>query len=104
MHKYVDTYKRSFIPSTIDLWNHKLDAKIRRISNKTTFKQALNTIFGIQPLDKLSRSLFLFGDRNIQIIMSQMRLEFSNLNSHLYSKLCVDSPFPIKRNSISFLF
>ena len=59
-------------------------------SNKATFKQVLNKIFGIQPLDKLSRSLFLFGDRNIQIIMSQMRLEFSNLNSHLYSKLYVD--------------
>ena len=88
----LDTYKRSFIPSTIDLWNNKLDDKTRRISNKTTFKQALNKIFGIQPLDKLSRSLFLFGDRNIQIIMSQMRLEFSSLNSHLYSKLCVDSP------------
>ena len=88
----LDTYERSFIPSTIDLWNNKLDDKTRRISNKTTFKQALNKIFGIQPLDKLSRSLFLFGDRNIQIIMSQMRLEFSNLNSHLYSKLCVDSP------------
>ena len=80
------------IDNYIDLWNNKLDDKTRRISNKTTFKQALNKIFGIQPLDKLSRFLFLFGDINIQIIMSRMRLEFSNLNSHLYSKLCVDSP------------
>ena len=88
----LDTYKRSFIPSTIDLWNNKLDYKTRCITNKTTFKQSLNNVFGIQPLHKPSRSLFLSGDRNIQIIMSQMRLEFSNLNSHLYNKLCVDSP------------
>ena len=32
-----------------------------RTTNKTTFKQALNKIFGFQPYDKLSRSLFLFS-------------------------------------------
>ena len=39
-------------------------------------------------LDKLGCSLFPTGDWNIQIIMSQIRLEFSNLNSHLNNKLC----------------
>jgi hypothetical protein len=80
------------MPSTIDLWNNALTDTMRHNTNKTTFKRSLRNIFNIHMFDELRFSLFNFGERQIQIVMSQMRLEFSNLNEHLYNKLCVDSP------------
>ena len=32
------------------------------------------------------------GSRFIQFVLSQLRLRFSNLNEHLFSKGCIDSP------------
>ena len=32
------------------------------------------------------------GSRFIQVVLSQLRLRFSNLNEHLFSKGCIDSP------------
>ena len=32
------------------------------------------------------------GSRFIQVVLSQLRLRFSNLKEHLFSKGCIDSP------------
>ena len=32
------------------------------------------------------------GSRFVQVVLSQLRLRFSNLNEHLFSKGCIDSP------------
>ena len=32
------------------------------------------------------------GSRFIRVVLSQLRLRFSNLNEHFFSKGCIDSP------------
>ena len=42
--------------------------------------------------NKEQNGYYLMGSRFIQVILSQLRLRFSNLNEHLFSKGCIDSP------------
>ena len=42
--------------------------------------------------NKLQNGYYLMGSRFVQVVLSQLRLRFSNLNEHLFSKGCIDSP------------
>jgi len=87
-----EMFRRSFFPSTIDLWNNNLTETHRQIKNVASFKRANSNIFENPRLTDLQRIYFCNGDRHIQITLSQMRIQFSNLRSHLYDKQCIESP------------
>ena len=67
---------------------------------KSTFKHTVRKLLETKPLSKLQHYWYYAGDRKSQIVLSQMRLHFSNLNEHLYSKNCVDSPICTCGNGI----
>ena len=85
-------FKRSFCPSTIDSWNNTLSERDRQTSNKTTFARIIRKRFENAPLNDIQRVVYYTGERKTQIILSQMRVHFCDLNSHLFDKLCVESP------------
>ena len=87
-----ESFKRSFFPSTIDSWNNTLDDNHRQIGSKNIFKRTISSMLEYPPLNDLQYVWYYSGDRITQVILSQMRVGFSNLNSHLYEKQCVDSP------------
>jgi hypothetical protein len=87
-----ESFKRSFLPSAITLWNNDLNDTIREIINKSTFKHTVRKLLETKQLSELQHYWYYVGDRKSQIVLSQMRLNFSNLNEHLYNKNCVDSP------------
>ena len=81
-----ETFRRSFFPYTIRLWN-KLDKTIRDRSSLDSFKNALKG----PPKDK--NELFYFGKRMPSIYHTRLRLGCSKLNVHLcYNLHVVPSP------------
>ena len=88
----LEVFKRSFFPSTIDSWNNTLSERDRQTSNKTTFARIIRKRFENAPLNDIQRLVYYTGERKTQIILSQMRVHFCDLNSHLFDKLCVESP------------
>ena len=87
-----NAFKRSFIPSAIDLWNTVLDDNMRHTQSKAIFRRLIKKLIEHKPLNDLQKLWFYMGSRASQIITSQMRLEFSDLNDHLHKKQCVPSP------------
>ena len=85
-------FKCSFFPSTIDLWNNTLPESARQIMSVASFKRVIGKLFEKNQLTELQRMYFCSGDRQVQIVLSQMRMQFSNLKTHLYDKQCIESP------------
>lgn len=85
-HCKTETFRNSFFPTAIKLYN-ELDSESKLVLSRTAFKS------------KTKRSLklpvprqYYTGPRSLNIILCQMRLGFSDLNSDLNSKGCIDSP------------
>ena len=74
-----ETFKSSFIPSSVILWNSKSPAE-RTIENVTA------------SMKTKSVELFYYGERKANIIHAQLRMKCSKLNAHLFSLHVVDSP------------
>ena len=87
-----ELFKRSFFPSTISSWNNSITETIRQIPISATFKRRIRDNLERPKLNELQRIVYYAGDRKTQIILSQMRLQFSNLRCHLYDKQCISSP------------
>ena len=78
-----ETFRKSFIPSSINLWNN-LEPEDRLLDYET-FKTKLNT-------KDAPNELFYLGNRASNIKHSQLRLNCSKLNNDLYSLHVVDNP------------
>ena len=74
-----ETFRRSFIPSTITMWN-----------NLEMEKRNLNAIADLCKFEP--NELFFFGNRLKNIQHAQLRMHCSKLNAHLFSLHVVDSP------------
>ena len=83
---------RSFFPSTINSWNNSMTESFRQISKPATFKRKIRDNLERPRLTELQRIVYYAGDRKTQIVLSQMRLQFSDLRCHLYDKQCITSP------------
>ena len=78
-------YLNSFLPSTIDDWNH-IPLEVRNNPSLSNFKML---IWSIKP--KVPRYYFQ-GNRHGQIFHTQLRLECSSLKYHLFINNIIDSP------------
>ena len=78
------TYKSSFIPDTILLWN-SLPAATKEIEDIDMFKKQIIE-------KKPDRSLYQIGQRRTNIKHAQLRMNCSKLNFHLYLLHVVESP------------
>ncbi len=79
-------YKESVIPSMVTNWN-KLPNHIRTSNNIKNFKFQFKNDFTPDPYP-----LYHYGDRLPQMSHTRIRLNFSNLNSHLFSHGLSNSP------------
>ena len=74
-----ETFRSSFFPSSIRIWNSK-NPEERTIENvKLAMKTRCN-------------DLFYLGERKVNIIQAQLRLKCSKLNGDLFSLHVIDSP------------
>ena len=78
----LETYKRSFFPFSIRLWN-ALSKKTRASSGLSEFKKSL------QQKDREANVLFYYGERWAQIHHSRLRIGCSKLKADLYYRLHV---------------
>ena len=83
-----EQFRLSFLPSSVSLWN-KLPANIRSCTVLSSFKTKLLKLFCVKTKVPMQ---FYIGDRTDQINLCQIRLNFSSLNDHLYTKSCIESP------------
>ena len=74
-----ETYKSSFLPSSIFLWNSKSPDE-RTVEYITAFMKTKCNV------------LYYYGERKVNIIHAQLRLKCSKLNAHLFSLHVVESP------------
>ena len=81
-----EPFRNSTLPSAISLWNN-IDQSIRDSSSLSIFKTKIGKLHAIN-----RNTLFQYGNRKFQIIMAQMRMNFSDLNDHLFRHHCIDSP------------
>ncbi len=81
-----DSYSKSFFISTIKEWN-KLEKSFCNAPSLASFKFRLNKHHHTPPT-YLSNNI----SRHAQIVILQLRLGFSDLNSHLFDKGCIESP------------
>ena len=72
-------YHDSFIPKTIREWN-KLPSELKLQSSYSKFKRLLLKLPSFRP--KSSNKYYNLGKRGINILMSRIRMECSDLNSH----------------------
>ena len=83
-----ERFKKSFIYSTIQLWN-ELSDKTRQCVSLASFRnQLLKNCFRTPPRNYV----FYIGDRYPSIIHTRLRLGNSALNAHLFSNGCISSP------------
>ena len=73
-----EKFRKSFFPDCIRLWNN-LDDNIKHLDDLTLFKNALPNV------STKSQMLFNYGERKLNIIHAQLRLQCSNLKAHLVS-------------------
>ena len=74
-----ETFKSSLIPSSVILWN-STNPGDRTIENITAIMKTK------------SDELFYYGERKVNIIHAQLRMQCSKLNAHLFLLHVVDSP------------
>ena len=80
-----DFFRKSALPSSIDLHN-KLHNRLKSLANIRSFKRELCKINAIS-----KNKLYYFGNRRLQIITAQIRMNFSDLNFDLFRKHCIDN-------------
>jgi hypothetical protein len=80
------SYKNSFIPSTIKLWN-KLDLRVRNSPSLSTFRQAIKKHLFPKP-----NPLFLYGRRPAQIHHARIRMGLSALNQQRHKYNYIPDP------------
>ena len=83
-----EQFRLSFLPSSVSLWN-KLPANIRSCTVLSSFKPKLLKFLCVKTKVPMQ---FYIGDRTDQINLCQIRLNFSSVNDHLYTKSCIESP------------
>lgn len=71
-------FAKSFIPSSIELWNN-LDDHIRHAASLNIFKSRLKEIYKPHTVPKY----FVYGDRSLSVYHARIRNECSNLNADL---------------------
>lgn len=81
-----EIYKKSFVPSSISLWNG-LDFSLKLCASCDVFKKKILKNSSLKP-----SHLPLGLPRKAEVILAQLRLGFSDLNAHLFAKGCTDSP------------
>ena len=80
-----ETFQRSFIPSTIPLWN-SLPATVRNAPSIASFKRAIcDDVPSTKPW-------FSYGERRLSLIHPKLRMGCSNLNSDLCNLFVNDNP------------
>ena len=79
-------YKKSFVCSGISLWIH-LDDNFRQAKTLNIFRSMLKKVYGAK-----AKLFNLNTNQKTQIIFTQLRVGFSDLNSHLSHKGCIDDP------------
>jgi len=79
-------FSRSFLPSTINLWNN-LPESVRTAPSLSAFKANLNKDKKIIPQH------YYNGERQSNILHARLRMHCSSLNEHLYTKNIVQSPY-----------
>ena len=80
-----EKFRKSFFPDGIRLWNN-LDERLRSSNDISEFKSNLPDV------NTKSPELFNYGERRLNIIHTQLRLQCSNLKAHLFSLHVVDDP------------
>ena len=76
--------RKSLLPDCIRKWNN-LDNNLKKEHIYTSFKNKIM-------MTEKCQSLFYIGIRKFNILHSQLRLNCSNLNAHLYGLHVVDAP------------
>jgi hypothetical protein len=79
------TYAKSFFPSTVLLWNG-LEHVVRESPSINSFKRALSEA------DRQVPQWYYYGDRQCQIIHSQLRNKCSSLKDDLYKNHVIENP------------
>lgn len=79
-------YQKSFLPSTISLWNN-IPLNIRSNPSKLVLKSHLWQNSTNVP------KYFLYGKRKAQVLHARLRLANSNLNEHLFVRNITDNKF-----------
>ncbi len=79
-------FNKSFFPSAIREWN-KLDNVTTSAPSLAAFTKRLRKLNNVLPYFISSKI-----DRQSQVIIAQLRVNFSDLNHHLFMKGCTDSP------------
>ena len=85
MFARTELFAKSFYPSTIRAWND-LPESTKNENSLSTFKRLLNSATNKPP------PYYYYGDRNRQILHTQLILECSSLNDHLFKKSITDNP------------
>ena len=77
-----ESFRKSFFPSSINLYSEipVNERNQQRNSFRRKLKKSIKS-----PVPRH----FNHGPRQYNVVLSQMRLQFSNLNSHLYNKGCI---------------
>ena len=83
-----EQFRLSFLPSSVSLWN-KLPANIRSCIVLSSFITKLLKCLCVKTKVRMQ---FYICDRTDQSNLYQIRLNFSSLNDHLYTKSCIESP------------
>ena len=81
-----DYFRSSFFPSVIGLWN-ELPIDTRKAESCEEFRAKLNRNAKVK-----CNKLFYVGDRRLSVAHARIRMQCSNLNSHLFRKGLVASP------------
>ena len=81
-------FSNSFLPDCVRLWN-SLNKEIRSIQNYEIFRIKLSQMYQLPPKPPPH---FMIGKRHNQLNHTQIRLNFSSLNFHLYQRHCINSP------------
>ena len=81
-----DRYLKSFLPSTIHLWNN-LPESIKGTSSLNAFKNEFTRVYQSKPPKWL-----ILSPRFPQILLTRMRLGFCALNHYLYKRNLIDNP------------
>ena len=81
-----DRYLKSFLPSTIHLWNN-LPESIKGTSSLNTFKNEFTRVYQSKP-----SKWHILSPHFPQILLTRMRLGFCDLNHYLFTRNLVDFP------------
>ena len=87
----LESYKKSFIPSTIETWNNLPDS-IRNSNKLFTFQTQIKKHFNI---DKQANPSLLYHSHGgfFGKLLNQIKFKLSPLKAHLFSYNLTDNPF-----------